>query len=87
MSNLREEKIKQRAKEIQEELYDGFYSGHIEGYQRAFIEGVQWADNHPRKGLVDIEKVCDWLRNNFEHYAYNYGIGEVIVGLTEAMEE
>lgn len=29
----------------------------------AFIAGVEWADAHPRKGLVDIDKVCDWMKN------------------------
>lgn len=48
---------------------------------------AKWCDNHPRKGLWDKEKVTNWVRENFEHYAYNYGIDEVIVGLTKAMEE
>ena len=25
----------------------------------SFIAGAEWADQHPRKGLVDIEKACD----------------------------
>ena len=29
-----------------------------------FREGAQWADKHPREGLVDIEKACDWLEKN-----------------------
>lgn len=53
----------------------------------AFKHGVKWADNNPRKGLVDIDKVVEWLRNNLEHYMYNYGINEVIIGFTKAMEE
>lgn len=27
----------------------------------AWIHGAEWADNHPRKGLWDAEKVCKWL--------------------------
>ena len=27
----------------------------------SFIDGVKWADQHPRKGLVDIEKACKKL--------------------------
>ena len=29
-----------------------------------FIGGAEWADQHPRKGLVDIEKVCEYLMKN-----------------------
>jgi hypothetical protein len=27
---------------------------------KGFIDGAKWADEHPREGLVDIEKVCEW---------------------------
>ncbi len=50
------------------------------------IKAIEWADQHPRKGLWDAEKVIYWLRANFEQYAYNYGIDEVIGGLRKAME-
>ena len=33
-----------------------------------FVQGALWADEHPRKGLVDIEKVCEWLALNAEVY-------------------
>lgn len=26
-----------------------------------FIAGAEWADSHSRKGLVDIDKVCNFL--------------------------
>lgn len=53
---------------------------------RTAIEMAKWADEHPKKGLWDGEKVIEWLKENFERYVYNYGIDEVIVGLTKAME-
>lgn len=28
-----------------------------------FIGGAEWADQHPRKGLVDIEKACKNLKS------------------------
>ena len=34
----------------------------------AVIEGAEWADIHPRKGLVDIEKVCEWLEEHLLDY-------------------
>lgn len=29
-----------------------------------FIAGALWADKHPKKGLVDVEKVCNYLTEN-----------------------
>ena len=26
-----------------------------------YINGAEWADSHPRTGLVDIDKVCEWI--------------------------
>ena len=31
--------------------------------EMAAREAIDWADEHPKKGLVDIEKVCDYLKN------------------------
>ena len=56
-------------------------------FRVGFATDVEWADEHPKEGLWDAEKVTNWLRENFEHYAYNYGVDEVIVGLAKAMEE
>ena len=30
-------------------------------YRQLWLEGAEWADEHPREGLVDIEKVKDFL--------------------------
>ena len=32
----------------------------------AFKEGAKWADEHPKEGMVSIDKVCDWLVVNAE---------------------
>lgn len=29
-----------------------------------FIQGAEWADEHPKQGLWDGEKVIKWLRDN-----------------------
>ena len=29
-----------------------------------FVQGAIYADQHPREGLWDAEKVIEWLRNN-----------------------
>lgn len=31
----------------------------------SFTKGVNWSDNHPRKGLVDINKAREWVKNAF----------------------
>ena len=36
--------------------------------QRLFMDGAEYADSHPRKGLADIEKAVEWLDDNFEKY-------------------
>ena len=30
-------------------------------FRKYFIQGALWSDGCPRKGLVDIEKVCSFL--------------------------
>ena len=49
----REELLKQAAEEYDDSLYR----------EDCFIAGAKWADKHPKKGFVDIEKVCDYLKN------------------------
>ena len=39
----------------------------------SFINGAKWADENPRKGLVNIEKVCKWLEQNISRYLFNTG--------------
>lgn len=46
-----------------------------------FVAGAGWADTHPKKGMVSIEEVVDWLAHNWEDYAYNYGIDDAIYSL------
>ena len=33
-----------------------------------FLEGAMWADQHPKEGMVSIDKVCEWL----EQYTPDY---------------
>lgn len=33
----------------------------------AFMDGARWADEHPQKGLVNIDKACEWLKQ-FDAY-------------------
>ncbi len=58
-----------------------------------FIKGAEWADQHPKKGLWDAEKVCDFIKNNCIFSAANSPLivefdGEELVRkLRKAMED
>ena len=49
-------------------------------FRKYFVQGAQWADKRPRKGLVDIDKVCHFLGE------YCSVSGVVIRKLRNAME-
>ena len=35
-----------------------------------YVWGAEWADEHPKKGLVDIDKVCEYLKSlKFQEYS------------------
>ena len=61
----------------------GYGTGDYEPFEdlsnerECFVEGVLWADEHPKEGMVDIEKVKDWLFENFSEWTrdgdYDYG--------------
>lgn len=55
----------------------------------SFIEGANWSDEHPRKGLVDIDKACEWLKDNIDYYVNKdfMSIDEFIGKFKKAMEE
>lgn len=44
--------------------YDGEALGEIVD---AFEAGAEWADEHPKEGLVNLDKVCEWLENKCEN--------------------
>lgn len=41
--------------------------GDLNTNRDTFIAGAEWADSHPRKGLVDIKKVSIWLIDFFRN--------------------
>jgi hypothetical protein len=52
-----------------------------------YIQGADYADCHPRKGLVDIEKVIEYMKKNSR---FNYLLEtdwEVLEDLRKAMED
>ena len=85
----REEEIKQAAKNRADQ-----YEHPVDwnNCYHHYIQGAEWADQHPRKGLWDSEKVCNILRNKIdsnwfyeklERADYN----SIIEDLRKAMEE
>lgn len=58
----REEEIRQAALESIKDTPSYFLN------KEFFIDGAHWADNHPNKGLVDINSVCGWLIGNTYKY-------------------
>lgn len=51
-----------RKEEIVAAAESGYFVTKAEKF--AWIHGAEWADDYPRKGLWDAEKVIEWLRNN-----------------------
>ena len=58
--------------EREKQIYEAgqLYSDSMDEFQRyhtypkgAFIDGANWADENPKKGLVSIDKVCEWLNS------------------------
>ena len=83
--------------EEMEEFAKGYASLYVDNNYYAIKAGVEWADEHPRKGLVDIEKVCNFL-NNIDIKKYissltdgvgfvNIHIGDIIEDMKKALEE
>lgn len=61
-----------------------------------FVQGAIYADQHPRKGLWDSEKVVEWIKNNFScsghgfplHYLHtSYQPEDIVKDLCKAMED
>lgn len=56
-----------------------------------FQIGAMWADQHPRKGLVDKEKVEQWIISYFEFLndagGHKFKIDKFIENFRLAMEE
>lgn len=61
---------------------------HCDGWSYDFIEGAKWADQHPRKGLVDIEKACEWLSDYIKYFNFwEDGTQRDVEEFRKAMEE
>ena len=60
----REEQRKEAAAEHRDCVCCGFYDPIADDKEASFIEGAEWADEHPKEGLVSLDRVCEWIDEN-----------------------
>ena len=68
----REEEIKQAIKDICSCEFCKFDKDYCPfcKERNVTIEAINWADQHPRKGLWDAEKICSFIEENIDNYLY-----------------
>lgn len=54
---------------------------------QAFKAGFDYSDEHPRKGLVDIEKACEYLESAFKPLVGYYSTPDYVDAFRKAMSE
>lgn len=66
--------IKRKEQAIREAHRQGFTSSHCpegeldDDLGWGFLDGVAWADENPKEGLVSIEKACEYLESAIKPY-------------------
>ena len=88
----REEEIKQAAKNRADQ-----YEHPVDwnNCYHHYIQGAEFADQNPREGLWDAEKVTKWLENHVRDYKYydcdcqdgNIDVDDLVESLRKAMED
>lgn len=59
--------IKRKEDAIKEAHKQGFFTSSPEiGW--GFLTGVEWADEHPKEGLVSLDKACEYLESAIRPY-------------------
>ena len=78
--------LEQAATKCQEELYDGYYSGHIEGYQNAFKAGAEWQKKQVSEYL---DKWMEHATRGSEKGNHIYHLGKIalILDIQEWLKE
>ena len=93
MTMTREEEIQEAAEHYEQvdatNLACDYGWGDRDIQQQCFKAGVEWADQHPREGLWDSNKVLAWISQNIESYcklnAKNFN--NLLFDLGKAMED
>ena len=55
--------------------------------KEAFVQGAAWADKHPKKGQISLNKALEWLEPTFERLAGYYGKKDLIDGFVSFVTE
>ena len=53
----------------------------------SIIEGIEWADENPKKGLVSIDKVCELLKKHINIHGFEDVKIKWIEQICKALEE
>ena len=75
--------IKRKEQAIREAHRQGFCSSQCPENELdddlgwGFLTGVEWADEHPKEGLVSIENAAEWVKNAFKG-TFGEGLAENI---------
>lgn len=54
---------------------------------KMFEAGAQWADEHPKQGLINIDKACELVEFLIRPYVGPWDIADVVESFRKAMEE
>ena len=86
----REEEINQMALEYAKVMlgdeclpYDGPYTDCITDV----TYGAKWADENHKKGMVSLDKVCEWIKEHMNEFCMEAAEECMISWLRKAMEE
>ena len=68
----RKEQIQDAAADHRDAVCCGFYDPVADARQDSFVCGAEWADEHPKPGMINkqkfIEKAREWLSDNKDNY-------------------
>ena len=59
----RKEQIQDAAADHRDWVCCGFIDPIADAREESFAEGAEWADEHPKEGMISLDKVCSWIDN------------------------
>ena len=89
----RDEQIRKRAYELSQVCFpdecniwarENFEAQKVEW---ACIEMAKFMNEHPKEGLVSIDKVCEWIEEHMNEFCMEAAENAMISWLRKAMEE
>lgn len=99
----RKEQIKEKAHELGQVYFPdecniwARQNYEAQNVESACMKMAEWIDEHPKEGMVSLDKVCEWLDNNFMNliwgatrsvYSGNFAtVDEMIESFNNAMRK